>query len=495
MTQKGTFQNLANLQILYLSQNQITMIQRGTFQNLANLQKLYLSQNQITMIKTGTFQNMPNLQKLNLDYYCITNITPNAFKNLPKLQCLDLQSNQMSVIPPSAFYLLPSLRTIQLAHNPWRCDCKMAPFRLNVTKLSIIKQHQIICAQPDKFWGKRLTDVCDEPTVSPLTERNAIPLAYPVTLPLVHPLESANEGCNVTVTSRYHWFFTRNVGSTARPAGNGSRATPTLTPPLVITSDKPESDPSSSALFNFGAVSSTVSSFAMIGGTICLIVWCKKRIRHPPLGLNPGIVVGGNTNTAISVMANVHDNQQEDINSNCDQTGQSRSQPSNESETNTTAAVLASGDDQTGQAQSPTVANLSRNKVLAALKPNPMYPDVETTPKSAGIASSHDQAGQGQSNAITESNTHTYTVMASCHDQTEQDQPHVITESNTHTTCAAVASGNDLYYEDVDNHRVKTGQGQYQAITESLAARSLSYGIGSTASELNALYKSVEQLK
>ncbi|KAI8495036.1 hypothetical protein Bbelb_270220 [Branchiostoma belcheri] len=321
----------------------------------------------------------------------------------------------------------------------------------------------------------------------------ASPSAYPVTLPLVNPLESASDGCNATVTSRYHWFFTRNVGSTARPAGNGSRATPTLTPPLVITSDKPESDPSSSALFNFGAVGSTVSSFAMIGGAIFLIVWCKKRIRHPPLGLNPGIV-GGITN-AISVIANVNDNQHEDIDSNCDQTGQGRSQPSTESRTNTTVAELASGDDQTGQAQSPTVANLSRNKVLAALKPNLMYEDVETTPKSAGIASSHDdQAGQDQSHAITESNTNTYTVMASSHDQPGQDQPHAITESNTHTTCAAVASGNDHFYENVDN-RVKTGQGQSQAITESLAARNLSYGIGSTASQLNALYKSDEQLK
>ncbi|KAI8519506.1 Bax inhibitor 1 [Branchiostoma belcheri] len=164
-------------------------------------------------------------------------------------------------------------------------------------------------------------------------------------------------------------------------------------------------------------------------------------------------------------MANVHDNQQEDINSNCDQTGQGRSQPSTESRTNTTAAVLASGDYQTGQAQSPTVAILSRNKVLAALKPNPMYPDVETTPKSAGIASSHDQAGQGQSNTITES-THTYTVMVS-YDQPGQGQSHVITESNTHTTCASVASGNDLYYEDVDNHRVKTGQDTYTVMASS----------------------------
>ncbi|KAI8508037.1 hypothetical protein Bbelb_142770 [Branchiostoma belcheri] len=208
-------------------------------------------------------------------------------------------------------------------------------------------------------------------------------------------------------------------------------------------------------------VSSTVCSIALIGGTI-FVVWCKRRIGHPPLGLNP-IVVGGITNTAISVMANVHDNQHEYINSNCDQTAQGRSQASTESKTNTTAAVLARGNDQTGQAQSPTILNLSRNKV-PALNPDPMYADAETTPKSAGIVSSDDQ--------------------------TRQDQSHAITESYTNTTCVAMASGDDHHYKDVDNHRV-----QSQAITESMAARNLSYGTGSTASQLNSLYKTVEQLE
>ncbi|KAI8508040.1 hypothetical protein Bbelb_142800 [Branchiostoma belcheri] len=330
-------------------------------------------------------------------------------------------------------------------------------------------------------------------------------------------------------------------------------------------------------------VSSTVCSIALIGGTI-FVVWCKRRIGHPPLGLNPN-VVGGITNTAISVMADVHDNQQEDIDRNCDQTEQGRSQASTESKTNTTAAVLASGDDQTGQAQSPTIANLSRNKV-PALKPDfvctlyvsSMYADAETTPKSAGIVSSHDQTRQDQSHAITESNTNTTcAAVASGDDQTGRDQSHAIIDSNTNTTCAAVASGDDHHYEDVDNHRVQsqaitesntnttcaavasgddqtgrdqshaitesntnttcaavasgddqTGRDQSHAITESntnttfatvasgedhhyedvdnhrvqsqattesLAARNLSYGTGSTSSQLNSLYKTVEQLE
>ncbi|XP_019622978.1 PREDICTED: leucine-rich repeat-containing protein 15-like [Branchiostoma belcheri] len=70
--------------------------------------------------------------------------------------------------------------------------------------------------------------------------------------------------------------------------------------------------------------------------------------------------------------------------------------------------------------------------------------DAETTPKSAGISSSHNQTEQDQSH-----------------------YSHTITESNRKTTCAVVTSGHDHPYEDVDNHHVKTGQGQSQVITES----------------------------
>ncbi|KAI8499578.1 hypothetical protein Bbelb_226290 [Branchiostoma belcheri] len=236
----------------------------------------------------------------------------------------------------------------------------------------------------------------------------------------------------------------------------------------------------------------------MISGTIFLIVRCRKRIRHPPIGLNPG-VVGGNTHTAISMISNVYDNQQEDIDSNCDQTGQGRSQVVTESKTNITVTIT-SGHNQTGQAQAntqpATIEDMSRTNVLAALKVNPMYAGVETTPESAGIASGHVQTGQDQSHATTASNTNTTcAVVTSCHDHQYEDvdnkhvkigqgQSEAITESNKKTTAVVLTSSD-----------VETGQGQCQAITESLAARNLSYGTGLAASQLNSLYKTIGQLE
>ncbi|KAI8517916.1 hypothetical protein Bbelb_039330 [Branchiostoma belcheri] len=85
---------------------------------------------------------------------------------------------------------------------------------------------------------------------------------------------------------------------------------------------------------------------------------------------------------------------------------QGQSQTNTEFNTNTTATVVASGHDKAGQgqskanAQSLTVANLSRNEVLAALQPNPMYLETITPPKNPTcieMAIGHDQAGQGHS--------------------------------------------------------------------------------------------------
>ncbi|KAI8517145.1 hypothetical protein Bbelb_057260 [Branchiostoma belcheri] len=85
-----------------------------------------------------------------------------------------------------------------------------------------------------------------------------------------------------------------------------------------------------------------------------------------------------------------------------DQIGQGQSQTTTASNTNTTATVMTRDHDNIhvghGQShvnsdESPTFANLSRNEVLAALQPNPMYVDVKTPPKdeaSTEMANRHD---------------------------------------------------------------------------------------------------------
>eukprot|EP00058_Branchiostoma_floridae_P018340 XP_002603829.1 hypothetical protein BRAFLDRAFT_101332 [Branchiostoma floridae] len=326
-------------------------------------------------------------------------------------------------------------------------------------------------------------------------------------------LVTSNNLYNGSVSSHCHWYFKRNTGTeNARPA---DKTRVTHTPPLSITSDKPESSSCHKSAPNFpsdvliGSISAPVSGFILISIFI-LTIWYKRTARNPPLGLNP-ISVGSNTNTAESVMTSDHDHQYEDIDNCHDQTGQ-------------------------GQSQAKTLP-VKVEKLAHTLNPNPIHEGVETTtndPTSTAInnGNDHDQAGQGQSQGITEYNTNmtqtgqgqsdtntTATVVTSGHDQTGQGQSNTNTtatvvtsghdqtgqgQSNTNTTATVVTSGHDQTGQGqsdtnttatvVTSGHDQTGQGQSQAITETLSrdARNLFYGSGATVSQLSSLYAKVE---
>ncbi|KAI8487543.1 hypothetical protein Bbelb_347770 [Branchiostoma belcheri] len=478
----GTFVNLPKLQKLSLNHNQITTIESGAFANLTQLQTLALDQNQITTIPSGTFANLPKLQRLGLSYNQITTINSGAFENLPLLNGLGLRNNKMTAIPLSVFCFLPSTIKIELGRNPWQCDCKMAPF-----KLIHEFKNQIICAQPAKLQGQKLAHVdpkeliCKEPTISPLTvhsssaavstssvgntESNTSPSVFKATAgstanpaektsksgaTLTSPVaitsempESAPSSPQLTTSKRiadihlisynshYHWYFKFNAAPMSDHVGK-TRAT--LTSPLAITSEKPEFAPNFPLLVPIGSSCGSVASTILIG-TFLVVIWYKKRIRHPPLRLNPN-VVGGNTNTSASLMASGDNHQYEEIDKPRVKTGQGQSQANTASNTNTIVTVLASGHDQTGQGQSQTVTESL---------------DVRNLSYCTGQTAS-------QQNSVYKVVTQSQTI--------------------TNTIATVMASGD-----------VQTGQGQYQAITESLDARNLSYGTGPTASQLNSVYK------
>eukprot|EP00058_Branchiostoma_floridae_P025637 XP_002611127.1 hypothetical protein BRAFLDRAFT_88474 [Branchiostoma floridae] len=174
---KGAFENLPGLRELRLSSNKITIIQKGAFTNLPQLQKLFLSENKITMIQAGSFANLPQLQHLGLPYNQITKIQEGTFVNVPRLQLLSLSANRITnieedVVPhlpgpePQQLYMCCNQITmvqtdILLNGNPWQCDCKMAPFRLDSTEFPSFKD-QIICVEPANLRGQKLTDVSPE---------------------------------------------------------------------------------------------------------------------------------------------------------------------------------------------------------------------------------------------------------------------------------------------------------------------------------------------
>ncbi|XP_019632664.1 PREDICTED: uncharacterized protein LOC109476223 [Branchiostoma belcheri] len=400
----------------------------------------------------------------NLD---LTNIP----QNLPaSISVLQLSYNPIKTVNRSGLLRYKNLSKLYLTHsrpinnittipselggNPWQCDCRMAPVWL----IPALKK-QIICAQPAKLQGQKLESVdpkdlmCKDPTISPLT-----------------------------------------VGSCS----------------AAVSTPSPESAPSSPLPVLIGSVCGPVAGIVLIG-TFLAVIWYKRRTT-PPLGLNPAVVVGNNTNTAASVVASGHDqtgqgqsqaitesttnttatvmasgddNQYEDIDKLRVKTGQGQSQAITESNTNTTATVTTSGHDQTGQGQSQAniqslkvkVGNLSHDEVLAALQPNTMYVAVKTPPKddaSSEIANSNDQTGQGQS-------------------QAGQGQSQTNTECNTNTTATVMTSNDDqtgqrrqASTEKISGHD-QTGQGQSGANIPFLKVGYLSYNEVLAALQPNAM--------
>ncbi|KAI8488550.1 Bax inhibitor 1, partial [Branchiostoma belcheri] len=293
----------------------------------------------------------------------------------------------------------------------------------------------------------------------------------------------------ISHNSHYHWYFKFNAAQMSDPADK-TRAT--LASPLAITLEKPESAPNSPLLLPIGSSCGLVAGTILIG-TFLAVIWYKKRTRHPPLGLNPN-VVGGNTNTSASVMTSGDDHQYNEIDKPRVKTGQGQSQANTASNTNTIANVLASGHDQTGQGQSQTVTesldvrNLCYDTGQTASQQNSVYKAVtqsQTITNTAVVMTSGDvQTGQGQYQAITESLDARNLSYGTGPTASQQNSVYkAVTQSQTITNTAVVMTSGD----------VQTGQGQYQAITESLDARNLSYGTGPTASQQNSVYKAVTQ--
>ncbi|KAI8482692.1 hypothetical protein Bbelb_395720 [Branchiostoma belcheri] len=245
----------------------------------------------------------------------------------------------MSSIPLSGLGLFISIITIKIDGNPWQCDCRMTPFRLNLAF-----NEQIVCTQPDKVKGQKLTDVnpeeliCEEPTISTLTS--------PRTITSDKPTQTSPR----TITSDK----------------------PTQTSPLT-TSDKPKSVPSNTLSVLIGVFCGSLPGLVLTGITI-LTVWYKIKTRIPPLGLHPigyedvdndDSKIGqgqrqsfteSDTNTTTTLMT-----------SGYDQTGQGQSQTITESNTNTTATVMTSGYDQTGQGQSQTITESNTNTTATVI--------------------------------------------------------------------------------------------------------------------------------
>jgi Leucine-rich repeat (LRR) protein len=101
------------LQILDLTDCDITAIEDGAFNSLTDLISLKLSENIIRKIGNKTFSS-PGLEILYLDRNGLEVIEDDAFAQLPMLRKLRLQNNKLE----NVFFTLPSsLNILDISHN------------------------------------------------------------------------------------------------------------------------------------------------------------------------------------------------------------------------------------------------------------------------------------------------------------------------------------------------------------------------------------------
>ncbi|KAI8514150.1 hypothetical protein Bbelb_084740 [Branchiostoma belcheri] len=457
-----TILNLPKLTDFSVDFNRITDIKSTTFSNLPKLRKLFLNSNRITDIKPGTFSNLPELTELALNNNNITEINPSAFSNLPKLRTLYLTSNHISVLPQSAYDIFASISTVKIAKNPWQCDCRMAPFRLQMNgSRSLVDQ--IVCSQPAMFSGHKLKDIDPKNLVCNKDDDH---------------LENDNYSYNSTTshTSHYHWHF-NNAGLTGRPVGT-TFTTLSADPRKPENNTFHESDPRLPPVAVITSVCGSMTAVVLIA-TIIHVLFYKRRgedpksvfsIRNLQLHAQQGLslaVTRSNIDYKTTAVASGDDHQYENMKTQQYQTEQGV----------------------TGHYESLDTRNITYNTEQAASEPNPVY------------KSENDQTGQGQTQAIiTGSSTNTTACVVSSdldhryedmnqHNQTGQYQPLAITGSNIDYKTTAVASGDDHQYKNMKTQQDQTEQGVTDHY-ESLDTRNITYNTEQAASEPNPVYKS-----
>ncbi|XP_035677337.1 leucine-rich repeat transmembrane neuronal protein 4-like [Branchiostoma floridae] len=264
------FTGLGNLQYLWLYNNEIGDIQAGTFSMMSQLRTLRLYSNKLTSLSTDMFTGLENLDWLHLYDNKISDIQAGTFNSAPKLTTFHLQYNRLAVLKAEIFAELSSIFTVNITNNPWQCDCRMFPFRQEMTG-SYPFENQITCEGPSNFHGQKLKDISPEDLIC---EKPVIVTGTVTT--------AATTDTVTTVTAA--------TASTLAP--KQPRPAPSFSLPVLI-----------------GSVCGSVAGTLIIVTIIALIIWCKRRTQHSPSGPTPAVVF---SNASASVKVSGHGQTEQD---------------------------------------------------------------------------------------------------------------------------------------------------------------------------------------
>ena len=139
---KSTFNHLANLKVLDLSNNLMVNIDAGLFKGLICLQELILNHNSIGILNVNTFLDLSNLKSLDLSCNQLSELRPNTFQSIvekersSKLQFLNLIENRLKRVCANGLKYLTWLEELYLGYNEI-VECNPNAFQDLVTLSSL----------------------------------------------------------------------------------------------------------------------------------------------------------------------------------------------------------------------------------------------------------------------------------------------------------------------------------------------------------------------
>lgn len=109
--------NCQNLQTIFLSQNQLTLIRNDVFGDCRNLMTIHLQNNQIATIERWAFRGLSSIETIQLNNNQLAVINADLFTENPLLKDIGLSNNHLTTINSRQFTPTPYLETLRLANN------------------------------------------------------------------------------------------------------------------------------------------------------------------------------------------------------------------------------------------------------------------------------------------------------------------------------------------------------------------------------------------
>ncbi|KAG4072974.1 hypothetical protein HA402_006654 [Bradysia odoriphaga] len=181
---KERLQGLKMLKLLNASHNNLRDVEEFTI-DLAKLQILDVSFNQLHRIGKYVFKHLTELNELHLMGNRITTISTDAFKYVKSLKVLDLRKNYFEQVPlPALKPLETHIKSLRIEDNPLQCTCEsqeLWEWLLDHQKWAQDNSiQQLKCEQPQELRGSVFTEMepkefCDMPLILKLAIQDIQP--------------------------------------------------------------------------------------------------------------------------------------------------------------------------------------------------------------------------------------------------------------------------------------------------------------------------------